>query len=134
MADDVIELAQVLADLEHVHVLELQVLQAERLDRLPALGDLASRGVDADVAGAGVVLRHDHQVAPHGAADLEHAAVVGRRGVEAEELRHRGEPLGSRLAERIARVGDRVVGGLFFGHGSARQMRYSCLSLASYFQ
>ena len=75
----------------------------------PRLMNKEQGGVDAEELRARMVDRHRQQVAAHRAADLEHAAALGRGGGEAEQRGHRLQALGTALAERAAQVGNRVV-------------------------
>src|SRR5690606_16776620 len=112
VADDVVELADVLRDVEDVEVAQLDVFHAERLDGLPAVGDLARGGVDAQAGASRVDLGDGHEVAAHGAAELQHPAAGGVRRLQPENAGHGGQAVGMGFREGQAGVGDGVVGRL----------------------
>jgi hypothetical protein len=91
---------------------ELAVRQAQGVDRLLALRDLAGREIDADAARLRVGGGDRDQVAAGGAAQFEDRRGRQGRGREAEQAGDGGEALGVRLAERVALVRHAVVGGL----------------------
>ena len=69
MADDVIERAEVVADISDVEMTNFDVLECERLDDLPRRGDLAARQIDAQEGAMGQGGRHRDEVPPIGAPD-----------------------------------------------------------------
>ena len=92
MADDVVELAELRADVGDAHAVDLDVVEAEPFDPRLAVGDLALADVDADELRLGEESGVGNEVAARGAAELEHPRGLDRRCFEPEQLRERGEP------------------------------------------
>jgi hypothetical protein len=97
VGNDVIELAEVGRDLEQVHMQQAHIGEAHRRQRRLPIRDLARRIVNADEGAARQALGHWQQVAAPRAADFEHAAVVDRRGRQAQQGRQSRQGIWVRL-------------------------------------
>ena len=104
---DVVELPPV-AGVEQVGLLQAHARQAELGGGLAAQRRVDE--VEADRRQAGRVAGHRDQVEPVGAAGLEHARRGRGRGLQPVQGREQREPVGMRLREREAGVGDPRVG------------------------
>jgi len=110
VGNDVIESAETGADLAQVHPVDFDVGEAEGGDFSGCGGHGARGKFDAHEAAFGERPGHGDQVAAIAATQLEHAAAVGRRGLQAEEGGDGGKAVGVRLGIGEAGVGDLVVG------------------------
>jgi hypothetical protein len=108
---DVVELAQLRAEVEDARLAQIDVRQPQLAhDGLP-VGDLSAGQIDADKPAVRRAQRHRDQVAAAGGAELQHAATVRMRGVEPEQPGDRRQAVGMRLRERVDGVGDGLVRG-----------------------
>jgi len=109
VADDVVEVPVGLVHVENAGVLEGDVLEAELLDELLAVVDLAGGQVDADELAIREVVGHRDQVAAGGAAEFQHPATLHGGRPHPEEGADDEQPARVGLGERVALVGDLVV-------------------------
>ena len=92
-------------------MLELHVREAEGGNLLLAPRDGRPRRVEAEESAFRKDVRHRDEIAPVPAAQLEHAAALGRSGREPVQRRHRREAVRVGLRERRPGIRDRVVNG-----------------------
>ena len=110
VGDDEVEVAELpAAQVGDVALAQLDVLDADRRDRLPALRDRGLREVDAERGDPGRGHRHREQVPAGAAADLQDPRRERVRGVQPVQDRHRSEPVRVGLSIRIIGVSDGVV-------------------------
>src|SRR5208283_1619855 len=107
--DDVIELAELGANLHDVGRLQFQVLQAYLPGGFAAPEDRSLCKIEADKVTAGKRERHRNQIPAVAASNLKHAATVDGRGLHAEERRNGCEPVRVSLIVRQSPIKDLVV-------------------------
>src|SRR5215211_8285365 len=109
MRDHVVEAAGQGLELLEGTRLQLDIRQLERVDEPAAPGDRPLRRVDAHETSIRQLEGHRDEVAAVAAAELQHPAALDRRWLEPEQGGERGEPVGVRLGERMAWIGNGVV-------------------------
>ena len=109
MAENVVEGGGILADFEDVALADLDVLQRQPTDQPPTIGDLPRGKLHADETALRVTPCQWNQVAPARAAKLEYAALPRVGGRQAEKVPDDGQPVGVRLGDGGAVVGNLVV-------------------------
>jgi hypothetical protein len=110
--DDVVELPVAVVDVHYIRGDEPDVGQLQRLDHRIALGDLDAREINADQLCPRQFDRHREDIAACGAAQLEDATGLQRRGLEARQVREGPQAVGMRPGNGIALVRDFIVAGL----------------------
>ncbi len=109
MANDIVERAEFGAEVQNVHGMELNVLQADVARKPPGLGDLRDGKVDAEELAAGQLLRHGNKVAAAGATYFQYAALPDGLDLQAEESADGSQAIGVGLRERSRGISHAVV-------------------------
>ena len=125
--DDVVELPEICGEVDDVALQQLDVGESECVRKPPPQLDRPGRKLDSEKARIGKPVRHGDQVSARTASQLQHPAVLDRRGIQAEQPRVGRDAIGVRVLPRAAGIVDAVVE----RRGSQLLSRHSVVGSAS---
>jgi len=123
--DDVVELAEVAADLHQVQLLDANVGEPGSADSFLRCFHRVRCQFDADKCTARQTVRHRNQIAAVSTTEFQHAAVLRVRRMHSVQGSDDGKPVGMRLWKRRAGIRDAVVR-LSNGRHTGTLARFGC--------
>ena len=111
--DDVIELAEVIAEIGDVALNETDILQARGGEGFLGELDLATGKIDADEFRLGIQLRHGQRVDTAAATEFQNARVARIGRGQGKNAANGGETSDVGIGKAIGRIRNRIVSGQF---------------------